>query len=126
MPGENESIVNAFIREWDSPRLDAEKLAAYFTEDAVYQNMPTDPLGGRAAITAALAAMGERLESGGWDVLRQLASGDIVMNERVDHFRAGGRSVDLPVMGIFELRDGKIAAWRDYWDMGTWQKQLQG
>jgi limonene-1,2-epoxide hydrolase len=27
-------------------------------------------------------------------------------------------------MGIFELRDGKIAAWRDYWDLQQFERQL--
>jgi len=27
------------------------------------------------------------------------------------------------VMGTFEIRDGKIAAWRDYFDLGAWTKQ---
>ena len=27
------------------------------------------------------------------------------------------RTVSLPVMGVFELADGKITAWRDYFDM---------
>jgi limonene-1,2-epoxide hydrolase len=29
-------------------------------------------------------------------------------------------------MGTFELRDGKIAAWRDYFDLNTYMSQLQG
>jgi limonene-1,2-epoxide hydrolase len=28
-------------------------------------------------------------------------------------------------MGIFEFRGGKICGWRDYFDMGMWQKQMQ-
>jgi limonene-1,2-epoxide hydrolase len=27
-------------------------------------------------------------------------------------------------MGSFELRAGKIAAWRDYWDLGRFERQL--
>jgi len=30
------------------------------------------------------------------------------------------------VMGTFEVRDGKIAAWRDYFDLNTYMSQLQG
>jgi limonene-1,2-epoxide hydrolase len=32
----------------------------------------------------------------------------------------------LPVAGVFEVRDGKIAAWRDYFDLATFTKQLGG
>jgi len=44
-------------------------------------------------------------------------SNGIVMNERTDHLNFNGKQVELPVMGIFELSNGKIKAWRDYFDM---------
>ena len=41
--------------------------------------------------------------------------------ERLEHFsqRDGKRSFDLPVLGVFELENGKIIAWRDYFDLKT-------
>jgi limonene-1,2-epoxide hydrolase len=36
----------------------------------------------------------------------------------------GGTRVSVPCMGVFELRDGRIAAWRDYWDLGQFERQL--
>ena len=59
-----------------------------------------------------------------WEVLNQVAAGDIVMNERVDRFKAGEKSVEIPVVGVFRVVDGKIAEWRDYFDLGMWQKQM--
>ena len=47
----------------------------------------------------------------------------MVFTERVDRFRIMGKQVALPVAGVFEIRNGKIAAWRDYFDMQTWMKQ---
>jgi limonene-1,2-epoxide hydrolase len=44
----------------------------------------------------------------------------------VDTFTTGDRKIQLDVMGTFELRDGKIAAWRDYLDMAQWTKQTAG
>ena len=44
------------------------------------------------------------------------------MNERIDTLVIGDATTVLPVMGIFELKDGKIIKWRDYFDMG----QLSG
>jgi alkylation response protein AidB-like acyl-CoA dehydrogenase len=43
--------------------------------------------------------------------------------ERVDRFVMGRRPVELPVAGVFEIRGGRIAAWRDYFDMQTWTRQ---
>ncbi|MGW2661791.1 limonene-1,2-epoxide hydrolase family protein [Nocardia tengchongensis] len=45
------------------------------------------------------------------------ANGPIVMTERVDVFTLPDRSFELQVMGTFEVRDGKISAWRDYFDL---------
>ena len=52
------------------------------------------------------------------------ADGNTVFAERVDRIDAGGRHVDLPVVGVFELQDGKIAAWRDYFDLATYTRAM--
>ena len=47
-------------------------------------------------------------------------TGNIVMNERTDVMRRkDGGAIPLPVTGVFEIVDGKIAKWRDYFDMAT-------
>ena len=56
-------------------------------------------------------------------MLHSAANGDVVLNERVDRFDMGGTEVSVQVMGVFEIRDGKIARWRDYFDMASFQKQ---
>ena len=55
---------------------------------------------------------------------RQVADGNLVLNERTDRFLVGGRWLELPVAGIFELRDGLIVLWRDYFDLDTIMKQM--
>lgn len=119
------AVVSAFLREFDVPHPDPARLAAYFTVDASYHNIPLPPMTGREAIAAFLANMGP-FEPAGFVVKHQLASGNIVMNERIDRFTAGGRVIELPVMGVFELRDGLIASWRDYFDLAMFQKALAG
>ena len=53
------------------------------------------------------------------------ALGDgIVMNERSDRFQIGTHTITLRVMGVFELADGKITHWRDYFDMNQYLAQL--
>ena len=49
-----------------------------------------------------------------------------VMNERTDRFKIGERWVEARVMGVFELRDGKISSWRDYFDLAEFQSQMAG
>jgi len=47
------------------------------------------------------------------------APGDVVLNERSDRFRSGDRWFELPVAGVFVVRDGRIQLWRDYFDRDT-------
>jgi len=52
-----------------------------------------------------------------------MSDGDTVFTERTDRFVTNGKSIALPVAGVFEVRDGKIAAWRDYFDLQTFMTQ---
>ena len=49
---------------------------------------------------------------------------DLVFAERVDRFTIGEKRVVVRVAGVFEVRDGKISAWRDYSDIATFRRQL--
>jgi len=46
------------------------------------------------------------------------------MTERVDVFKLPSKSFELPVMGVFEISNGKIKAWRDYFDINQFMSQL--
>ncbi len=120
-----EALVNAFMAEFDAEHPDADHLASYFTDDAVYHNMPMAPAEGIEAVKAALAGVSQ-MTLRGWEVLHSASSGDVVLNERVDRFDMGGTEVAVQVCGVFEIRDGKIARWRDYFDMASFQKQMPG
>jgi limonene-1,2-epoxide hydrolase len=110
----NEALVRAFIEAWE--RLDPDELIGSFTADAVYHNMPRSPVAGTDAIRDLLAMILAGHDAMHFDILTLVAVGDVVVTERVDHLWAGEVHVALPVMGIFELRDGRIAAWREYFD----------
>jgi limonene-1,2-epoxide hydrolase len=98
-------------------RRDVDELLGYFTDDAVYHNIPMAPATGKDEIRALL----EMFVPGSPEIefsMRNLAcAGSVVFTERVDRMSFGGNKVALPVAGVFEVRDGKIAAWRDYFDM---------
>jgi limonene-1,2-epoxide hydrolase len=111
---ENEARVRAFLQAWE--RLDPDELVAYFTADAVYHNMPRSAVSGTDEIRRLLVWILAGHDSMHFDILTLVAAGDVVVAERVDHLTAGSAHVALPVVGIFELRDGQIAAWRDYFD----------
>jgi limonene-1,2-epoxide hydrolase len=113
-----DDLVTEFCKLWASPNPD--ELAAYFTEDAVYHNIPMEPVQGREAIKEFIAGFVAAFGGIDFNVHRQVSDGTVVMNERTDvmHRKDGGE-IPLPVMGVFEVRDGRIAAWRDYFDMAA-------
>jgi len=105
-------------------RADPDEFADYFTEDAVWWNAPWQTITGREAIRETLRRGAERMTALPWEIRHIVAQGDVVMTERIDHFLVGQTRVSVPCMGILELRDGKIAAWRDYWDLRQFERQL--
>ena len=119
---ESEAIVRAFIEAWS--RLDPKELAGFFTEDGVYHNMPTGPVEGRENIENLIRAFAGSWTETEWEIRRILAAGDLVMVERIDRIRAGEKSCELPCNGVFELEEGRIKAWRDYFDLGAYQRAL--
>ncbi len=110
-----ETLVREFCEVFG--RHDAQALRPYMADDITYHNIPMEPCVGADAAIAFIEgffAMCDRIEIEN----RHLAvRGNIVLTERIDTFFLGDVVAPLPVMGTFEIADGKIAAWRDYFDM---------
>jgi limonene-1,2-epoxide hydrolase len=113
-----DEVVTEFCKKWLTA--DPDELAGYFTEDAVYHNIPMAPVQGREAIKEFIAGFTAGFDGIDFQVHRQVSDGNVVMNERTDVMhRKDGREIPLPVTGVFEVIDGRIAAWRDYFDLAT-------
>ena len=52
------------------------------------------------------------------------ANGNVVLTERVDRFFSPERTIEIPVMGTFEVAGGSLTAWRDYFDLNQVMSQL--
>jgi limonene-1,2-epoxide hydrolase len=104
-------------------RLDVDELLGYFAPDATYHNIPIDPAVGHEAIRGLLTMFTGMATSIDFQIRHLAADGDVVLTERVDVFEMADKTVSLPVMGTFEVRDGKIAAWRDYFDLQQFMSQ---
>ncbi len=119
-PGE---AVTALIKANEARDIDA--LLEVLTDDVAYENVPMSVLNGHAEVREMLSGflgMASRVE---WEVLHQVEQGDVVMNERVDRFwMADGKEIALRVAGLFEVRDGKVAVWRDYFDLAAFTSQM--
>ena len=122
----NSEIITAFCAVWAERDLD--KIMAFFTDDAVYHNIPMDPANvGRDQIRAVIESFTSAPRSIEFAIHHQAENEEgVVMNERTDSFEIGDTTVRLRVMGIFELSGGKISAWRDYFDMQQYLSQLPG
>lgn len=120
--GDPEQIVRDFCAAWS--RLDADELAAFFTEDGVYHNMPAAPVAGRVAVRDFIAGFSADWLETDWEIVSIAAAGDRVFCERVDRTRTEKGEVALPCLGVFELENGLIARWRDYFDLGTYLRAI--
>ena len=122
---ERTATVRRFIDAWKHRDLD--RIMGFFTDDCVYHNIPVDPVQGTVAIRGVIQGFAGMATAIEWE-LHQIAEteGGVVLTERTDRFEIGGRWVALPVMGAFELEDGKIRAWRDYFDLAQFTKQMPG
>lgn len=120
----NMATIRQFINDWSN--LDADQLADYFTEDGTYHNMPIAPVSGKAAVRDFIAGFISSWNETTWDLLNIAASGNVVIAERLDRTKTQAGDVDLPCVGVFEMVDGKIHVWRDYFDMTTFTSAMSG
>jgi limonene-1,2-epoxide hydrolase len=107
------------------PRRDVDELVGFFSDDAVYHNIPIAPVTGREAIAATLRGFLDPSTEAAFEVLALAVQGRKVLTERIDRFTINGKKIALPVMGAFEVdAQGKICAWRDYFDLAQFTKQM--
>lgn len=119
---DNERIIRDFVATW--PSLDVDKIVDFFTEDGIYYNMPIAPVAGREQLRGFIATFLKDWTKTNWDILNIATAGNVVIAERVDHIYVGDKQVDLPCCGVFELENGKIKVWRDYFDLATYSRAL--
>ena len=115
-------VVQAFCDTWAKGDLDA--IVDFFTDDAVYHNIPVAPVSGKDAIRQTIAGFTAGVDRVEFRVLNIVGAANVVLTERVDAFFTPAVTIELPVMGTFEVVDGKISAWRDYFDLNQFMSQL--
>jgi limonene-1,2-epoxide hydrolase len=119
-------IVEDFIQIAWAER-DVEKIMSFFTPDCCYHNIPMEPLEGADAIRGFLEGFVARSSEIEWEIHQIADTGaGVVLTERSDKFKVGDKWIVVPVMGVMEIRDGKIAAWRDYFDLAQYRDQMSG
>ena len=91
----------------------------YFTDGGVYHNMPAQPVAGKENVRRFIEGFLSTWTETDWEILSMAEQGDYVFCERIDKTKTTQGDVDLPCLGVFEMREGKISVWRDYFDMNT-------
>jgi limonene-1,2-epoxide hydrolase len=115
-------VVRRFCAAW--ARKDLDEITAFFSDDAVYHNIPLEPVVGPEQIRATIEGFSGGVEKIEFIVDAIAADGGTVLTERRDVFTFPNGVIDLPVMGTFEVADGKITAWRDYFDLNQFMSQM--
>lgn len=113
---DSRDVVKGFCDAWD--RRSVEEVLAFLAPDIVYQNVPLPTMHGRDEAARFLIPLLRNTTKIEFKLLSIAvsASGNEVLTERLDrlHFETG--IINIPLMGIFVIRDGRISQWRDYAD----------
>jgi limonene-1,2-epoxide hydrolase len=122
MPMTPAETVNAFIAAVERRDLDA--ALELLSDDCEYDNVPMAKVHGRDAMRQVLAPMVASATEIEWVVHRSAAEGNLVLNERLDRFEMPFGWLEVAVAGVWEVHDGRITLWRDYFDEASYRRQL--
>jgi limonene-1,2-epoxide hydrolase len=108
-------VVEGFLGALE--RLDIDAAMAFCDADVTYQNVPLPPARGKAATEKQLRFL-SRYGSGFRAVIHAIAANDdgVVLTERTDVIEVGRFKPAFWVCGRFDVRNGKIVGWKDYFD----------
>jgi limonene-1,2-epoxide hydrolase len=125
---ESEQLVLDFIHAFYGQRIDIDAATALMSDDFIWQlHVPLSPVVvGRDAARAELEKHNS-LSTGmveGSEIRTIVSDGDTVVVERVDVNTMNDVAVSFNVTAIFEVRDGAITHWREYWDTSHVARQL--
>ena len=110
----NITVVNGFCGAFVVP-LDWARVTSFLTDDCKYRASQESPMvEGPDAIVALLRGFVDTATLVEFELVDTWARGPVVVNDRVDRFTLPDRSLDIPVVGVFHLIDGKIAEWTDF------------
>ena len=110
----NEKVVNEFCVAWET--MDIDKIASFLDDEIVFRMIDDAPFTeGKQAVIDGIGPFLSNLKSARFEMLRSVAMGNIVVNDRIDHFgKEDGSSNAYHITGVFKVKNGKIVEWRDY------------
>jgi limonene-1,2-epoxide hydrolase len=114
-----EAVVRAFCDAWECR--DLNRVLGLMGEDVRYQNVPQPMMLGRAQARRFIGPIIRETVRIEFDLLNLLASeaSGLVLTERLDRLHYTSGVIEIPLMGVFTVRQGRIVQWRDYADSAT-------
>jgi limonene-1,2-epoxide hydrolase len=96
----------------------------YVADSCEYTNGPMGTLHGPAGVRAMLEPFFAPIVEQTFIIKREVADGPVVFLERLDRHLMPTGWIELPVTGVYEVHDGRITVWHEYFDLATIQKQM--
>ncbi|WP_127502064.1 nuclear transport factor 2 family protein [Actinoplanes solisilvae] len=113
MTTDNDTLVREFTSAFNTK--DAAKLGAFLHPDVVFQNYGDAEVHGRDAVVQVWTGVFKTFAQVEFSTVNQAVNGDVVLAEQVHGLALpGGKLAPIMNLAVYEIKDGKIAAWRDY------------
>ena len=129
--GSNEALVLKLVRSMETGAL-PESIKAWCTEGFVWANSGLALINGQAEFFEQMARGGfanqipilNTMTHFSAELIHIASKGNIVFTERVDHhWDEQGRDLMTPhICGVAEIQDGKISAFRDFYDVACYRQ----
>jgi limonene-1,2-epoxide hydrolase len=125
---EAEKVVRGFFDSWEKDGF-IPAFEKYLHDDVLYQNLGFDDVRGKeAAIGVVKYYLSVSDMPFGWVEYLGIASvGNLVLTERIDHLFDEGKTKKhaTKIMGAFEVKDGKISRYSDYFDPRQFLQKME-
>jgi limonene-1,2-epoxide hydrolase len=122
---DSEKVARSFVASWTTKPID--DIVGYLDENVLFVNVPDPkPIEGRKNARAALEPFFRKDPlivpfTFKTEVKHLVAKDSDVMLDRVDTFVIAGKTWEVPVATYFEVKNGKITVWKDYFDQAQFQ-----
>lgn len=110
-------VVEAFLEAFEA--MDFDTALTSLADDCEYTNIPMGTVRGHVGVREVLEPFFAPIHENEFLLLRTATNGPVVFLERLDRHRLDHGWRDLAVNSVFEVHDGKITVWRDYFDLMT-------
>jgi limonene-1,2-epoxide hydrolase len=109
------ATVQKMIDAWNTRNW--QQVYELFAADGVLESMmlPT-PTVGREAISKRIGALAKDISRIELRIRHMGVADGVVFIERVDDFVYRGKHGAVPVVGVVEVEQGRVTAWREYYD----------